>query len=85
MRFDIRTVVDAQALSRVLEHFALRTLMPDRVEAARNSDVLDITLEIEGLDEPQAQLIVEKIRVSVLVLEAKLSPHLTQCLEGITS
>lgn len=52
MGFDMRTVADAQALSRVLEHFALRTLLTDRVEAVRNGDVLDVSLEIGRLDDP---------------------------------
>lgn len=84
-RFDIRTVADAQAVSRVLEHFALRTLLPDRVEAVRNGDVLEISLEMAGLDEPLAQLIVEKIRACVLVLDAKLYPQPAQCLDDVAS
>lgn len=60
MRFEVRTLADAQALSRVLEHFALRTLLLDRVEATRDGDMLNIILEIAGLDEPLAQMIVEK-------------------------
>lgn len=82
MRFDICTLADAQALSRVVEHFALRTLQPDRVEATRNGEVLNISLEIEKLDEALAQLIVEKIRASVLVLDATLTP---QCMDGAVS
>lgn len=84
MRFDIRTVADAQALPRVLEHFALRTLLPDRVEAARDGNVLVIILEIEGLEEPLAQLIVEKIRASVMILEASLSRLQPTLLDDVT-
>lgn len=85
MRFDIRTTADAQALSRVLEHFALRILLPDRVEAIRDGDTLVIALEVETIDEPLAQMIVEKIRASVMVLEASISPRPTQCLDGVAS
>lgn len=83
MRFDIRTISDAQALSRVLEHFALRTLIPDRVQVIRTGDVLDIVLEIDGMDDALTQLIEEKIRASVLVLEITRAPQSPQCLEDI--
>ncbi|MFO1260979.1 MAG: hypothetical protein U1E68_07870 [Sphingomonadaceae bacterium] len=83
MRFEVRTLADAQALSRVLEHFALRTLLLDRVEATRDGDMLNIILEIAGLDEPLAQMIVEKIRASVMVLEVVRSPQSEQYLDGV--
>lgn len=83
MRFDIRTAADAQALARVLEQFALRTLLPDRVEATHNDGMIDISLELEGLDEALAQLIIEKIRASVLVQKATLSARSTQYLDGV--
>lgn len=85
MRFDIHTVADAQAAPRILEHFALRTLLLDRVEAVRNGDTLNISLEIEDLDDALAQLIVEKIRASVLVLDATLNPQPAQYLDGVAS
>lgn len=85
MRFTVRTVADAQALSRVLEYFALRISLPDRVEAVLDGDVLNISVEMEGLDEALAQLIVEKIRASVLVLDAALSVQSAQYLDGVAS
>jgi len=85
VRFTVRTLADAQALSRVLEHFALRTLMPDHVEAQRDGDMLEISLEVQGLDEAVAQLIIEKIRACVLVLEAALCQQPAQHLDGVGS
>lgn len=83
MRFEICTLANAQALPRVLEHFALRTLMPQRVEAIRDDDRLIIFLEIEDLDEQLADLIAEKIRASVMVLHVTQSLQLAQSLDGI--
>ncbi|MFO1260749.1 MAG: hypothetical protein U1E68_06705 [Sphingomonadaceae bacterium] len=85
MRFTVRTAADAQALSRVLEHFALRMLLPERVEAVRNGEVVDISLEMDRLDETTARLIVGKIRSSVLVLDAALSVQSARYFDGVTS
>ena len=73
MLFSIRTAADAQATSRVVEHFAMRSLLPEMVRAIRDGDTLQIEIELHDLDEVSAAIIAEKMRSSVLVDEVSLT------------
>lgn len=74
MRFDIRVVADGQALPRVWDHFAPRTLLPSRMVAELVRGKMSILVEVPELDAATAQLIVEKLRSSVLVEQALFYP-----------
>ncbi|WP_313803252.1 hypothetical protein [Sphingobium sp.] len=84
MRFDIRAVADEQVLPRVLEHLVLRALLLSRIIAELFGGWIDIVLEVPELDPAMAQLIVEKMRSSVLVEEAVLSHLSTHSIDGVT-
>lgn len=85
MLFHVRLVADAQALSRLLEHFALRLLLPGRVVAQIDGGSFDVVLEVPDIDEATAHLISEKIRSSVLTIEVALSSLSAQPSEGVAS
>lgn len=72
-RFQVQAVADPQSVARIIEHFALRTLLPTKILAERDDSTLAVTIEQPGLEEATAHLILEKIRGSVLVLDASLS------------
>ncbi len=65
--FEISSLPDAQALSRVIGHFAMRTLVPDHMVAERQGEMLKISITQHGIEEQVALLICEKLRSSVLV------------------
>jgi len=54
-RYHVRAVADPSVLSRVVEQFVLRDLIPDRVSCRRHgADELRIDLEVAGLAEHEA-------------------------------
>lgn len=61
-RYHVRAVVDPSVLSRVLELFVLRGLVPDRVRCERRADELSIELEIAGLAEHEAGNVARRLR-----------------------
>lgn len=66
--FCVRAVADPAALSRVIEFFALNSILPDVVKARRfvNGD-LTIDIKVCGMDEAKAAVVANKLRASVLV------------------
>ena len=85
MRFEIRALADTQTLSRVMEPFALRLLLPEYVEMRREGDSMIVMVEMRELDEATAHLIVEKLAASVLVEEAVLSGLSARSLQKVAS
>jgi hypothetical protein len=58
----VRAVHDPASLPRVLELFALRNLVPDRVDCRANgAGYLDIVLEVPGLDDHDAGVLERKL------------------------
>ncbi len=63
-RFSVRAVSDPSVLSRVVELFALRNLVPERVRLDRDSmkDELRIDVEVAGLAADDADNIARRMR-----------------------
>jgi len=74
-RFSVLTDADPSAVPRVLEVFALRDLMPRRVEVAQFGDgrprvpenEFAIEVEVSGLDYAAAEPIARKLRAIICV------------------
>ena len=63
-RFSVRAVADPSVLSRVLELFALRDLLPERMHSERRpgEDGIGIDLEVRGLTVQQADHLACRMR-----------------------
>ncbi|MCF8465890.1 MAG: hypothetical protein K9G33_00660 [Sneathiella sp.] len=48
--FTIQSAIEPSVLSRIVENFALRNLVPENLHARRENDHLVISLTIAGLD-----------------------------------
>lgn len=61
-RYHVRAVADPSVLSRVVEQFVLRDLIPDRVSCWRHAaDELRIDLEVAGLAEREASHVARRL------------------------
>lgn len=67
MRFDIVSRSDPQALIRLLNHFAQRSLLPSHVAATEEAGRLKVRIDQPDVEEKQAKIIAERMRNSVLV------------------
>ncbi len=65
--FTLRIAAEPQALPRVMELFALRSLLPRRWSAEVRGTELDVRIEVPGLDPDQAQHLAQRMRQMVLV------------------
>jgi len=77
-RFRLRAAVDPSALSRVVEMFVLRDLIPARVscERLRRGDgELAIEVDVVDLDANVAEHLVRRMRQMPVVLTALLERH----------
>lgn len=70
--FSVRAASCPQVLSRLVEYFALRDLVPETVRLRRRGDELTVSIEQGGLDEATAQVIAEKMRSLVMVMSVTL-------------
>lgn len=66
-RFEVATCVDPQAVSRLINFFAQRDLIPRQVHVRLAEDQIAALIEQDGLYAHRAKLIAEKMRASVLV------------------
>ena len=65
--FSVRAAAEPQAMPRLLELFALRSLVPDRWQAERKGAELQIDIEVPDLDPAQAQHLAARMRQIVPV------------------
>lgn len=82
-RFIVRAMADAQALPRMLNLFTQRDVMPSRVLATAADNVLDVEIDIEKMETGVQDLIAEKMRQMVLVIDVQCATH-TNELGGLT-
>lgn len=66
-RFEIVALADPHTLIRLLNYFAQRGLVPNRIIATEAEGFVNVQIEQAGLTEPQARIIAERMRGSVLV------------------
>lgn len=66
-RFEVRAAGDSETIPRLLNFFAQRGLTPQRVRAELVGGRVYALFEQAGLEDREAQIIVEKMRSSVLV------------------
>ena len=77
--FAVRVAADAGILSRLIEPFAKRDLVPSSVHARLTGaarDMLSVDLQIDGLEPALAEIIAETIRQMVSVERVLLAPML---------
>jgi hypothetical protein len=77
--FAIRAAAEAGILSRLIEPFAKRNLVPSSVHARLSGalrDTLSVDLQIDGLEPGMAEIIAETIRQMVSVERVLLAPVL---------
>jgi hypothetical protein len=67
VRFIIRSLSDAQALPRLVDHFALRGLVPSQVSAIIVGDSLEVVIDHPSLSGSTATTIRRKMENSPLV------------------
>jgi hypothetical protein len=70
--FEVEAEPSAQTLSRVLEGFARRDLMPEKVSCTLCGDSLLISIAQSGVDDAQLAIMAETMRASVLVKSVEL-------------
>lgn len=70
--YRVEAMAEAQALPRILEHFAVRDTLPSQVIAEADGEVLRLTIRHGGLEPGLAKLIAEKIRTGVSVHKVEL-------------
>lgn len=85
VKYHITTDCDPQGLSRVLELFSLRGMIPSHVRSNKyNDDLLSIDIHITNITDKEAQIILEKLHTQVLVrfvnIEILLSNNLSKSL-----
>ncbi|MBT3534053.1 MAG: hypothetical protein HN478_09245 [Rhodospirillaceae bacterium] len=74
-RFMIHAEAEASTLSRVIELFALRDLIPDEVSCKRaGDDGLHIHIAITGVPENQAANLADRMRNIIPVMRVVLEP-----------
>jgi acetolactate synthase regulatory subunit len=61
VRFSVSALATPEALPRVLGLFAQRGLVPCRVVAFQNGEVLAISIDVAGLDEGSASLVAARL------------------------
>ena len=66
-RFEVVGHVDPQTVPRLINFFTQRGLVPRRIQAELAGDQLVVLIEQDGLALWDAQVIVERMRMSVLV------------------
>ncbi|MES2494764.1 MAG: hypothetical protein V4618_01500 [Pseudomonadota bacterium] len=71
-RFDIIARRDPQTLSRLINYFAQRAMIPRAVQADECDGMMMVMIEQEGLLAHEAGVIADKMRMSWLVDDVKL-------------
>jgi hypothetical protein len=72
-QYKIRATANAQTLSRIINSFAQRDLLPTSVLCETRAGGLDISILMPDLDPATAQIIAEKMRSMVLVEDVQMT------------
>jgi hypothetical protein len=81
VKYHITTDCDPASLSRVLELFALRGMIPSHVRSNKyNDDLLSIEIHITNVTDKEAQVILEKLHAQILVRFANIEVLLSKSL-----
>lgn len=67
--FDVRALADPGTLPRILELFAKRGLVPDRVHSVQDGGVIRASIQVERMENDLAHYIAECLR-QIYVVEA---------------
>ncbi|KAF0864849.1 hypothetical protein [Pseudomonas sp. LD120] len=75
VHYQVRADAEADVLCRVLNHFALQFLVPQRVSVIQQDATLHIEVELDGLSWHRAQVISDKLRnlISVCSVDLELA------------
>jgi hypothetical protein len=71
--FEATCPASAQTLMRVLGLFAQRELLPNSIEMRAGAEAMTICVAQSGLDQHQAEVMLEKIRMLPYVIAAELA------------
>ncbi|MCB2250595.1 hypothetical protein KTQ74_01715 [Pseudomonas chlororaphis] len=74
VHYQLVTDAEADVLCRVLNHFALQSLVPQQVQVRQEDDALLMEVVLEGLSWHRAQVIAEKLRNLISVCSVQLQP-----------
>ncbi|AXM97156.1 hypothetical protein ACU5P1_00920 [Pseudomonas plecoglossicida] len=72
VRYCLQAEAEPDTLCRVLNLFALQFLTPHRVNVSQQDDLLDIEIGIGGLSWHRAEVIAQKLRNLVCVMDVSL-------------
>ncbi|WP_428851091.1 hypothetical protein [Pseudomonas alabamensis] len=80
VRYWLSAEAESDSVCRVLNLFALQSLMPHELHVRQRGDLLDMEIAVSGLAAPRAQLIARKIRNLICVEDASVrcQPLLTE-------
>jgi hypothetical protein len=70
--FQINALASVQTVLKLLNHFALRDILPNKVQWALSDSICTITIETDDLSPEIAEITAEKMRSQVNVLEVLL-------------
>ncbi len=65
--FAVRAAAEPGALPRLLEAFAKRGLVPSSLHARMSGEILDVEIQVPGVEPSQAEIIAEQLRVIPVV------------------
>ncbi|MFK3794103.1 MULTISPECIES: hypothetical protein [Pseudomonas] len=72
VQYQLAADAEADVLCRVLNHFALQFLVPQRISMQQQDDMLHMEVELAGLSWHRAGVIAEKLRNLVCVCSVEL-------------
>jgi hypothetical protein len=72
--FLVEAVANPQSLPRILEHFAQRSMIPTRLSAVLEGDMLRVEIVTADIELPIAELIGARIEEGVMVASVVLKP-----------
>ena len=80
VRYWLSAEAESDSVCRVLNLFALQSLMPHELHVRQRGDLLDMEIAVSGLAAPRAQLIARKIRNLICVEDTSVrcQPLLTE-------
>lgn len=74
VHYQMTAEAEADVLCRVLNHFALQFLVPQRVTVIQQDTTLHIDVELDGLSWHRARVIGDKLRNLISVCSVELEP-----------
>ncbi|MCU7647995.1 hypothetical protein [Pseudomonas piscis] len=82
VHYQLAADAEADVLCRVLNHFALQFLVPQRISVQQQDDILHMEVELDGLSWHRAGVIAEKLRNLVCVCSVELQQLDPICLQA---